>query len=249
MWVALIVSIGVLLGLRMAAPFDVFFSNLFFREVQCVEGSDREICGYFPLTYQPFWIFVREVGHALPRILMLAVVIHFIWILVFNNSKTLAQMYPPLIAIFTALLGPIFIVNVVLKENWGRPRPWQTTSFGGEHPFVLPGDITSYCDTNCSFVSGEASAAFWMLILCLYFTGRKRINVAVFTMIIALGIAFLRVVFGRHYLSDVVMAGMINWFVFAFVIWLVQVPLVQVWIAGWHCFSNSHAIGRKGKKI
>ena len=245
MWVALIVSAGVLLGLRMIAPFDEFFSELFFMELDCGAGSGRERCGYFPLARQSFWVFVREIGHALPRILMLVVALHFIWILGFNRTKSLKQMYPPLIAILTALLGPLFVVNLVLKEYWGRPRPWQTVTFGGEHPFVLPGDITSYCDTNCSFVSGEASAAFWMLILSLYFTGNKRIRFAIFAAIVALGIAFLRIAFGRHYLSDVVMAGMINWIVFAFVIGLLQVPFVQNWIAAWHGFSNSRAIGPK----
>ncbi len=38
--------------------------------------------------------------------------------------------------ITTLVLGPGLLVNVVLKDNSGRPRPIYVTEFGGQSPFL-----------------------------------------------------------------------------------------------------------------
>ena len=58
------------------------------------------------------------------------------------------------------LLGPGLLVNLVLKDNWGRARPRDLIEFGGTLPYSKVWEIVPYCRTNCSFVSGEAAAAF-----------------------------------------------------------------------------------------
>src|SRR5262245_300383 len=37
---------------------------------------------------------------------------------------------------FSLLLGPGLLVNGILKEHWGRPRPIAVTQFGGTQPYV-----------------------------------------------------------------------------------------------------------------
>ena len=61
------------------------------------------------------------------------------------------------------VVGPGLLVNGLLKEHWGRPRPIATDLFGGEAPFQKAWVISDWCDRNCSFVSGEASAAAWLV--------------------------------------------------------------------------------------
>src|SRR5271168_4673837 len=37
--------------------------------------------------------------------------------------------------IATIAIGPVLIVNLGLKDHWGRPRPYQTQDFSGQSPF------------------------------------------------------------------------------------------------------------------
>jgi hypothetical protein len=58
-------------------------------------------------------------------------------------------------------VGPGLTANLVLKENWGRPRPNSVEQFAGNAPFQPWWRPSQSCQRNCSFVSGEASQAFW----------------------------------------------------------------------------------------
>jgi lipid A 4'-phosphatase len=60
-------------------------------------------------------------------------------------------------------LGPGLVVNTWLKGSWGRARPIQTDLFGGEAAFTPAWRLSEGCSHNCSFVSGEASSAAWMV--------------------------------------------------------------------------------------
>ena len=53
------------------------------------------------------------------------------------------------------------MANVLLKEHWGRPRPIDVTQFGGNEHFVPWWDPRGDCTSNCSFVSGDVTGAFW----------------------------------------------------------------------------------------
>lgn len=112
-------------------------------------------------------------------------------------------------AVGSYLLGVGVLVNLILKEFWGRPRPVQTDIFGGNWPFVPAGEIASYCQSNCSFVSGEAAGAFWLLCLATLLPPRFRFAGLVAAFFIACLTAGLRVAFGMHYLSDVVLSGLL----------------------------------------
>src|SRR5271156_2192194 len=38
--------------------------------------------------------------------------------------------------IATIAIGPVLIINLGLKDHWGRPRPYQTQDFSGQDPFM-----------------------------------------------------------------------------------------------------------------
>ena len=62
------------------------------------------------------------------------------------------------------LLGPLLLVNGILKSHWGRARPADIVEFGGTRMFSPPYLPADQCASNCSFVSGEGAAAVALAI-------------------------------------------------------------------------------------
>ena len=112
--------------------------------------------------------------------------------------------------IATMAIGPGLIVNLGFKDHWHRPRPVQTQDFNGPNPFVPWYDDNGGCKMNCSFVSGEASTGFWMVapasVLPLPWRGPAIVAAFAF----GFGASLLRLAFGGHYLSDVLLGGLVT---------------------------------------
>lgn len=111
------------------------------------------------------------------------------------------------------VFGPGLLVHSILKAYWGRARPDQTVAFGGDLLFSPPFEIAAQCAANCSFVSGEAAGATAFAISTYVLTRFVRSPILRHTVFgLALGFAvsgaFLRVVFGRHFLSDVIFSAL-----------------------------------------
>lgn len=104
------------------------------------------------------------------------------------------------------VLGPLLLVNVILKNTWGRPRPVQVDAFGGDAPYVEVWRITDWCDSNCSFVAGEASSAAWLVAVALALPRSGRPVAVGMAIAYALLISFNRIAFGGHFLSDVLLS-------------------------------------------
>ena len=110
--------------------------------------------------------------------------------------------------LLVALLGPLLLVNAVLKDNWGRARPHQITEFGGQQQFTRAGVPTDQCVKNCSFVSGHASTGFFFLAPAFVFATRRRLWLAIGTGS-GLLIGLVRMIQGGHFLSDVIFSGVV----------------------------------------
>ena len=127
--------------------------------------------------------------------------------------------------LITALiLGPGLLIDVVLKDHWGRARPAKVTEFGGAatfSPAIIP---TDQCGKNCSFVSGHASAGFYFVSLGFLggVAARRRWT------LIGLGLGavfgFGRVAQGGHFLSDIVFSFYATWFA-AWLAWVIFIKL------------------------
>lgn len=106
-------------------------------------------------------------------------------------------------------MGPGVVVNLGLKDHWGRARPSQTVEFGGHKLFTPALQPADQCDRNCSFVSGEASAMFALFFASAVLYRRKA------TALIGAGIAagmaagLVRMSQGAHFLTDVISAGLL----------------------------------------
>ncbi len=117
---------------------------------------------------------------------------------------------PAVFMLLLLALGPGLLVNVLFKENLGRPRPREVTDFNGSHAyhqFWEHGPTT----TNSSFPSGHASMAFatmgpWFLIRRRV---DKKLEYGVLATAITWGglVGYARIYQGAHFLSDIVWAG------------------------------------------
>ena len=110
----------------------------------------------------------------------------------------------------SGILSLGIIVNVILKNLWGRVRPNDTIIFGGDQPFSIPWLKVSHCDHNCSFVSGDVSAFTLLLALTLIFA-KPNLNKYAYIFIFLIGIT--RIMEGGHFFSDVLMSFMITHFI------------------------------------
>lgn len=114
-------------------------------------------------------------------------------------------------AVAVILVGPLGLVNGVFKSFWGRARPWETSIFGGDKTFSPAWMISDQCDFNCSFTSGEAAAAATTALLIGFLAwpklarrGRWWLGAALCAFLLLT--AGLRVLIGRHFLSDTLLS-------------------------------------------
>ncbi|WP_354435611.1 phosphatase PAP2 family protein [Martelella mangrovi] len=120
------------------------------------------------------------------------------------DARQARRLIASLVALF---IGPGILVNWILKEISHRPRPRNTDLFGGLHPFVPAGDFSGSCISNCSFVSGESAAAGWLFCYAIFLVP-NRLKLLLSPPLIAVSISapVMRVAYGGHYVSDVVLA-------------------------------------------
>lgn len=109
------------------------------------------------------------------------------------------------------LVGPGLIVNSILKDNWGRPRPRDLIEFGGRHAYEAPLSYNS--ETNGkSFPCGHATMGFYFFAPALVLGIKRRsFGKLLFGFAIVYGslIGLVRIMQGGHFLSDVIFAGAI----------------------------------------
>lgn len=193
---------------------DIAFSGLFFQARACLTGEAAP-CGAFPAASDAMLAGVRRVFHVLPAVAIGVVALHMAILAVAGRRFGDATQRLRLTLVTTFALGPGLVVNVLLKDHWGRPRPRATDLYGGVSPFVPAGAISHYCASNCSFVSGEAAGVFMLPLLALLAPPSLRRPLFLLLVATAALVALLRVAFGAHWLSDAVLGGLSTWVVFA----------------------------------
>jgi lipid A 4'-phosphatase len=121
------------------------------------------------------------------------------------------------------LIGPGLVTNTLFKDHWGRARPSQLVEFGGERAFSPALVISDQCPKNCSFVSGDASAAFGYLSFALL-ARRRRPHAIGAALGFGAGVGAVRMMQGAHFLSDVAYAGVFTALVVLALYWLLFGP-------------------------
>lgn len=109
------------------------------------------------------------------------------------------------------VLGAGLIVNVALKNNFGRARPRDVTQFGGSQQFTPAFVAADECATNCSFSSGDGAGAFFSLALVLALASSRRRAMLVAAIGFGGLVSISRIVSGAHFLSDTVVSFFVMW--------------------------------------
>ncbi|WP_321376698.1 phosphatase PAP2 family protein [Rhizobium sp.] len=207
---------------------DVIVAGLFFHATDCANSASQTVCGSFPVSQNSLAKLVRKLLFYLPHLITLFLLVALIIKRIEANDKRVSE-FPILkkcnrdwitklsLTLLSVLIGPIFIVNVFLKEWSGRPRPMESNLFGGDLSFVPAGSFGGTCTGNCSFISGEAAGAGLLvcIIPLLPTVWRRRIGPPL--MIASIATPLLRVAFGGHYLSDALLGWLSSPVVFAWV--------------------------------
>jgi lipid A 4'-phosphatase len=139
-------------------------------------------------------------------------------------SKKYSPLLPTKICLFLLIsfaVAPVFVVNDLLKNHWGRARPYQIQQFGGDKIFTRAWEISDQCEKNCSFTSGETANVFCYLALLFILKRKKLAAVLIFTF--GFLMMFERIAQGDHFLSDAILSGFIDYLV----IWLIYQAMQQ----------------------
>jgi membrane-associated PAP2 superfamily phosphatase len=231
----MLVATLLLSGLFLLFPgLDPWFSGLFY-----------DPATGFPASDQPLLKWLRSLADDTVWVIVIASLASLLAKLVLPERPSLIPPRSSLFLLSTLIIGPGILVNAVLKANWGRPRPFMIEQFGGDLPFVGVWRITDFCSGNCSFVSGEASSAIWLLALALVVPIAWRNRVAVITVFVAFVFSLNRVAFGAHFLSDV----LLSWTLTLTVIAVVHHYLFVRPLPGLSNAEIERALTRAGRRI
>lgn len=107
--------------------------------------------------------------------------------------------------VLTMVLAPGLLINVILKDHWGRPRPRNVVEFGGKYQYEKLLSIEP-SSAGKSFPCGHASMGFYLFVP--WFLLRKKqpkyAVLSLFTGLLAgFAIGWARVAQGGHFASDV----------------------------------------------
>jgi len=232
-FIALLCLWWVLLAVFSAFPeIDLAVARVFFDNEQCTAvaavAAVSKVCGFFPYADDQHMRFLRQGLLLLPYIVA-GVLCWMLFACMQHHGATFQSERARNLqaALGSLVIGPIVIVNFGLKAFSGRPRPRDTDLFGGMLDFMHAGSFAGKCVANCSFVSGEAAGAGWLFCLIWIIPQPLRAALALPIGAISIIIPAMRVAFGAHYLSDVVLGWLSSPVAFAAVIALSQTTHIR----------------------
>jgi membrane-associated phospholipid phosphatase len=147
------------------------------------------------------WAFLYQYG-TIPG-LVLAVSALFIWIGSYFSERLLPLRRESLLVVLTVIIAAGILVNAVLKQYWGRPRPSQIIEFGGNwqyRPIFPPGPPGK----GASFPCGHCAMGFVFLSLLSFYPRSKWVALSGGLVGIILGgmLSAARIIQGAHFLTD-----------------------------------------------
>ncbi|MFZ5761046.1 MAG: phosphatase PAP2 family protein [Thermodesulfobacteriota bacterium] len=213
-WVWLVLPLALLL--LMTLVFTLFdldrtISGLFYRPGE----------GWF-LSRQPLWQWLHRQG-TIPGILLTLGCL-LLWLASHYFSHLSQWRKPCLVVVLTAVLAAGLLVNAVLKQYWGRPRPSQTIEYGGQweyRPIFPPGTPGK----GASFPCGHCTMGFLFLATAAFYPRSKSLAVAGVATGVVLGalLSAARIVQGAHFTSDTLWSfGLIIATASGLMVWLPQ---------------------------
>lgn len=151
---------------------------------------------------------VRWASRVLPALLLVGLAVSL------ATRKKLLGLEPKayLYLLLVFVVGIVLMVNVLFKQHWGRARPDQIIDFGGTLKFTRAFVISRQGESHGSWPSGHAAFGFYFFAVAMLLRKRRAI-VMVLAGCLGAFIGLMRMIQGRHFLSDVVSAFFIIYIV------------------------------------
>jgi membrane-associated PAP2 superfamily phosphatase len=178
----------------------------------------------FAWRLSPHLLFVHNIALKAGFVLVAPAVIGLLAKLIMPRTKMFISGRAIVFLISTMLLAPGLLVNVVLKDHWGRPRPIDVTQFGGDQHFVAWWDPRGDCPGNCSFVSGDVATTAWTFAPAALVPPPYRALAYGAALALTAFMAVIRIMAGAHFPSDTIFAG-----IFTFLIVWLAYALIYRW--------------------
>jgi membrane-associated PAP2 superfamily phosphatase len=115
-----------------------------------------------------------------------------------------------LVVVLTVILGPGILVNGILKNHWGRPRPVEVAAFGGPWDYQRLWEL-GVPGRGKSFPCGHCAMAFSLVSAAAFHTARPLAFGLVVLGGVLYGIAMgaARIAQGGHFPTDVLWSGVL----------------------------------------
>lgn len=180
----------------------------------------------FAWRISPALLLAHDIALKAGFVLLIPIAVLLLAKLLFPRLRMFVSARASVFLIVTMLLGPGLLVNVVLKDHWGRPRPIDVTPFGGTEHFVPWWDPRGDCPNNCSFVSGDVSTVAWTFAPAALVPGLWQPLAFAGAFALTAFMAAIRIMAGGHFPSDAILAGVFTYLL----IWLAY-ALIYRWPA------------------
>jgi len=164
----------------------------------------------FPYASSALPNILRDLADWLVWLILIAAGGALLLKLIFPQRKMLMRPTVALFLLVSYALAPGLITNGILKPIWSRARPVAIEQFGGHKHFTSWWKPGGDCERNCSFVSGDASSLIWLLAPASVSPPAIRPVALAGAAVIGVGLSGMRVVFGRHFFTDVVSGGVVT---------------------------------------
>jgi membrane-associated PAP2 superfamily phosphatase len=212
----LVWPLGILAALTLLFRFtnlDIFIADFFFDEASW------------------FWFRQTIVGRWSPELapLLAALALLYIVVVLLGSvwiERLRAQRVVAGFMLVCLALGPGLIVNLVFKDNFGRPRPFDVERYGGSMPYMPLWEPSSTLP-GYSFPSGDASVGFYCGLPAFVIWRRNRRLAWRFValgLVLGSAIGLGRIAWGAHWVSDVVWSAGFIYITGLIVHWLFSLP-------------------------
>lgn len=175
---------------------DIYISNFFFID-------NKFISEKYPLI-KVLRVYLKNLMIFFPVLSLIILLVSFVYK---KKKKRKLINYKTKFAFVGLIIGPILgcgiIANLYFKDTWGRARPVHIEEFGGNKIFTPAFFKSDQCEKNCSWISGETSAAFSLMV------GTMLLKNPIFFILNALLgflVFFCRLSMGGHFFSDNIFA-------------------------------------------
>lgn len=170
---------------------DIYLAGLFY--------NTEPQAPLWPQQHFWLWSLLYYIGY--PSVVASALLAILVWLLSYWFKALQPVRLKAVYFFLIAVVGPGLIVNLGLKDHWGRPRPREIIEFNGTHSYQAPWAISA--SGKKSFVCGHCSAAS-MFFAFYFMLGKGKYLALILATVYTALMGVARMTAGGHFVSDII---------------------------------------------